>query len=109
MADVHTPEIRSYNMSCIHASNTRPEEKVRKYLFARGFRFRKNDKRYPGKPDIVLPKYKTCIFINGCFWHMHRKRKIKNNLSIQENSPSMCARRVLMFMLRLLRQESPFQ
>lgn len=75
MADVHTPEIRSYNMSCIHASNTKPEEKVRKYLFAHGFRYRKNDKRYPGKPDIVLPKYKTCIFINGCFWHMHQNCK----------------------------------
>ena len=71
MADVHTPEQRSYNMSCIHAKNTKPEEIVRKYLFSKGFRYRKNDSRYPGKPDIVLPKYKTVIFVNGCFWHKH--------------------------------------
>ena len=44
---------------------------MRKYLFSKGFRYRKNDKRYPGKPDIVLPKYKTIIFVNGCFWHKH--------------------------------------
>lgn len=71
MADVHTPEQRSYNMSRIHGKNTKPEELVRKYLFAQGFRYRKNDARLPGKPDIVLPKYKTVIFVNGCFWHGH--------------------------------------
>ena len=71
MADVHTPEQRSYNMSRIRGKNTKPEELVRKYLFAQGFRYRKNDNRLPGKPDIVLPKYKTVIFINGCFWHGH--------------------------------------
>ena len=71
MADVHTPEQRSYNMSRIRGKNTKPEELVRKYLFAKGFRYRKNDNRLPGKPDIVLPKYKTVIFINGCFWHGH--------------------------------------
>lgn len=70
--DTHSKEVRSYNMSCIKGKNTRPELKVRKYLFARGFRFRKNDKRYPGTPDIVLPKYKTMIFVNGCFWHGHQ-------------------------------------
>lgn len=64
-------ETRSYNMSCIRAKDTKPELLVRKYLFNKGFRFRKNDKRYPGKPDIILPKYKTCIFVNGCFWHHH--------------------------------------
>lgn len=58
-------------MSQIRSKNTKPEEIVRKYLFSRGLRYRKNDKRYPGRPDIVLPKYKTAIFINGCFWHMH--------------------------------------
>lgn len=52
-------------------ANTKPEEIVRKYLFSRGFRYRKNDKHLPGTPDIVLPKYKTAIFINGCFWHGH--------------------------------------
>ena len=71
MADVHTPEQRSYNMSRIRGKNTRPEELVRRYLFAQGFRYRKNDARFPGKPDIVLPKYKTVIFVNGCFWHAH--------------------------------------
>ena len=69
--DVHTPEQRRYNMAQIRSKNTKPEALVRKYLFSRGLRYRKNDKRYPGKPDIVLPKYKTIIFINGCFWHMH--------------------------------------
>jgi len=64
-------ETRSYNMACIHSKDTKPELIVRKYLFNIGFRFRKNDKRYPGTPDIVLPKYKTCIFVNGCFWHHH--------------------------------------
>ena len=71
MADVHTPEIRSYNMSRIRNKNTKPEEIVRKYLFSQGFRYRKNDARLPGKPDIVLPKYKTVVFVNGCFWHGH--------------------------------------
>ena len=71
MADVHTPKQRSYNMSRIRNKDTKPEELVRKYLFAQGFRYRKNDARLPGKPDIVLPKYKTVIFVNGCFWHKH--------------------------------------
>lgn len=70
--DVHSKETRSYNMSRIKSSNTKPEEIVRKYLFSKGFRYRKNDKRYPGKPDIVLPKYRTIIFVNGCFWHGHK-------------------------------------
>lgn len=71
MADVHTPEQRSYNMSRIYSKNTKPEELVRKFLFSQGFRYRKNDARLPGKPDIVLPKYKTVVFVNGCFWHGH--------------------------------------
>ncbi|MBQ1735502.1 MAG: DNA mismatch endonuclease Vsr [Lachnospiraceae bacterium] len=71
MADNHTKESRSMNMSHIHSSNTKPEEKVRKYLFANGFRYRKNVRKLPGTPDIVLPKYKTVVFINGCFWHKH--------------------------------------
>lgn len=69
--DVHSKEIRSYNMSRIKGKNTKPEEIVRKYLFSQGFRYRKNDKKLPGHPDIVLPKYKTVIFVNGCFWHGH--------------------------------------
>ncbi len=71
MADTKTREERSRNMANIHSADTVPEEKVRKYLFAHGFRYRKNDKRYPGKPDIVLPKYHTVVFVNGCFWHKH--------------------------------------
>ncbi len=71
MADVLTPEQRSYNMSRIRNRDTKPEEMVRKYLFSHGFRYRKNDTGLPGKPDIVLPKYKTVIFVNGCFWHKH--------------------------------------
>jgi len=62
---------RSENMSRIKSKNTMPEEIVRKYIFSKGLRFRKNDSRYPGKPDIVLPKYRTIVFVNGCFWHCH--------------------------------------
>ena len=69
--DVHDKLTRSYNMSRIRSENTKPEEMVRKYLFSQGLRYRKNDKRLPGKPDIVLPKYRTVVFVNGCFWHMH--------------------------------------
>ena len=69
--DVHDKKTRSYNMSQIKGKNTKPEELVCKYLFSQGFRYRKNDKRLPGSPDVVLPKYKTVIFVNGCFWHGH--------------------------------------
>ena len=62
-------------MSRIRAEETKPEETVRKFLFSHGFRYRKNDKRYPGKPDIVLPKYRTIIFVHGCFWHGHENCK----------------------------------
>ena len=71
MADNHTKEIRSMNMSHIRSTNTKPEEKVRKYLFSKGLRYRKNVRTLPGKPDIVLKKYKTVVFVNGCFWHKH--------------------------------------
>ena len=71
MADTHSKEVRSKNMSRIRSSNTKPESLVRKYLFSKGFRYRKNVRALPGCPDIVLPKYKTIIFVNGCFWHMH--------------------------------------
>ncbi len=71
MSDKLTPELRSWNMSRIKGKDTRIEVEVRKYLFSKGYRFRKNDKRYPGKPDIVLPKYHVAIFVHGCFWHRH--------------------------------------
>ena len=58
-------------MSQIRSKDTKPEVIVRKYLFSKGLRFRKNDKRYPGRPDIVLPKYNTIVFVHGCFWHQH--------------------------------------
>ena len=73
MADVHNTQTRSYNMSRIKGKNTKPEILVRKFLFANGFRYRLNDKKLPGKPAIVLPKYKTVIFVNGCFWHGHNE------------------------------------
>ena len=71
MSDKLTPEKRSWNMSRIKGKDTKIEVEVRKYLFSKGYRFRKNDKRYPGKPDIVLPKYHVAIFVHGCFWHRH--------------------------------------
>lgn len=75
MADVHNKEQRSYNMSRIRSTNTKPEMLVRKFLHAQGYRYRLHDKRLPGKPDIVLPKYRTVIFVHGCFWHGHGKCK----------------------------------
>ena len=71
MSDKLTPEKRSWNMSRIKGKDTKIEVEVRKYLFSKGYRFRKNDKRYPGKPDIVLPTYHVAIFVHGCFWHRH--------------------------------------
>ena len=71
MADVFEKDKRSEIMSHIRSRNTKPEVALRKALFALGFRFRINDKRLPGKPDIVLPKYHTVVFVHGCFWHGH--------------------------------------
>ena len=71
MADIKSKEARSKNMSAIKGKNTKPEVIVRKYLFSQGLRYRKNVSKLPGKPDIVLKKYKTVVFINGCFWHLH--------------------------------------
>ncbi len=65
-------DVRSYNMSEIRSTGTKPEEIVRKYLFSKGLRYRKNVKILPGKPDIVFSKYKTVVFVNGCFWHGHQ-------------------------------------
>lgn len=71
MADNLSGPVRRLNMSHIRSTNTKPEELVRKHLFAQGFRYRKNVAKLPGKPDIVLQKYRTVIFVNGCFWHKH--------------------------------------
>jgi len=83
MADKLTPEQRSSLMSRIRSKNTKPEIAVRRFLHARGFRFRLHDKKLPGTPDIVLPKYRTAIFVNGCLWHGHfwcaRYRMPKSN------------------------------
>lgn len=75
MADVHEPETRSYNMSQISGKDTKPEMIVRKFLHANGFRYRLHVKDLPGKPDLVLPKYNTVIFVHGCFWHAHEDCK----------------------------------
>ena len=75
MADVHSKATRSFNMSQIKAKNTKPEMLVRKFLHAIGFRYSLHKKTLHGKPDIVLPKYKTIIFIHGCFWHGHKNCK----------------------------------
>jgi DNA mismatch endonuclease (patch repair protein) len=71
LMDIHSKETRSFNMSRIKGKNTKPEILVRKYLFSQGLRYRLYSKILPGSPDIVLPKYRTVIFINGCFWHGH--------------------------------------
>ncbi|MBV6878778.1 DNA mismatch endonuclease Vsr [Epilithonimonas ginsengisoli] len=71
MADVHSKAVRSYNMSRIRGKDTKPELLVRRFLFANGLRYRLYDKKLPGKPDIILKKFKTVIFVNGCFWHGH--------------------------------------
>ncbi|UII31111.1 very short patch repair endonuclease [Fulvivirga ulvae] len=72
MADVHEPEVRSYNMSRIKGKNTKPEILVRKFLHAQGFRYGLHNRKLPGKPDLVLRKYKTVMFVHGCFWHGHK-------------------------------------
>lgn len=96
MSDIKTTEERSRNMAAIKGKDTKPEMIVRKYLFSHGLRFRVQVRKLPGTPDIVLPKYKTVIFVNGCFWHGHTgckyfrlpksniqfwKNKIENNIA----------------------------
>ncbi len=93
--DIYSANKRSEIMAGISGKDTKPEITVRKFLFSKGFRYRVNDKRYPGRPDIVLPKYKTAVFVHGCFWHGHKgckasrlpetrkefwKKKISNNI-----------------------------
>ncbi len=76
MADIKSPEARSMNMSHIRGKDTKLELKVRKYLFHNGFRYRKNVRTLPGAPDIVLKKYKSVIFVHGCYWHRHQYCKL---------------------------------
>ncbi len=76
MSNIINKSQRSINMSHIRGVNTTIEILVRRYLFSHGFRFRKNDKKLPGKPDVVLRKYNTVIFVNGCFWHHHKNCKL---------------------------------
>ena len=77
MTDIVSPEKRSRMMSGIKGKNTKPEMIIRKGLYARGFRYRLHVKQLPGKPDLVLHKYKAVIFVNGCFWHKHDCRLFK--------------------------------
>ena len=72
MTDVHNKATRSFNMSQIKWKDTKPEILVRKFLFANGLRYRLHDDKLPGRPDIVLRKFNTVIFVNGCFWHGHK-------------------------------------
>lgn len=71
MADIKSPEERSRNMSMIHGKDTKPEIYIRKKLFEKGFRYRKNAKYITGHPDMWLSKYNTAVFVNGCYWHRH--------------------------------------
>lgn len=84
MSDAHDKKTRSYNMSRIKDHDTKPEILVRKYLHRKGFRFKLHDKSLPGGPDIVLPKYKTIIFVNGCFFHGHVDCNYYRMLSLVE-------------------------
>lgn len=79
LMDIWDKNKRSEVMSKIRSEGTKPEIDLRKALFAKGYRYRINDKRLPGKPDIVLPKYKTAIFIHGCFWHGHEKENCSDS------------------------------
>lgn len=100
MADVVTPEARSRMMSGIRGKNTKPELLIRKLLHGKGFRYRLHDRKLPGKPDIVLPRFRAAILIHGCFWHGHDchlfkwpssneifwKEKLTKNKSVDEHS-----------------------
>ena len=85
-----TSQQRHANMAAIHSKDTKPEMVVRKWLWGHGFRYRLNHPRLPGKPDIVMRKYRTCIFVNGCFWHGHHVQlqtaQIDNGQLIMDNS-----------------------
>jgi len=85
MVDTLSKQHRSWNMACISSKNTKPEKLVRSLLHGLGYRFRIHDRNLPGSPDIVLPKYKTVIFVHGCFWHRHRGCKRCSTPSSNKN------------------------
>ena len=82
--DIHSPEKRSFNMSRIRGKDTTPEMLVRRWLWKNGYRFRLHRKDLPGKPDIVLPRFRAVILVNGCFWHRHGCRASANPASRQD-------------------------
>ena len=85
--DSHNPQQRHNNMAAIHGKDTQPEIVVRRWLWRHGYRYRLNHPRLPGRPDIVMRRYRTCIFVNGCFWHGHHLHLPFDNLpSTIENS-----------------------
>ena len=88
--DTHTTEQRHRNMAAIRGKDTKPEMVVRRWLWAHGFRYRLNHPRLPGKPDLVLRKYHTCIFVNGCFWHGHEVQFIMHNSQCIIESSECC-------------------
>lgn len=86
--DKYSAQQRHNMMAGVHGKDTKPEITVRRYLWNHGFRYRLNHKRLPGHPDIVLRKYRTCIFVNGCFWHGHHTKFAEGeSLLVQESSP----------------------
>ena len=85
MADVHDKETRSYNMSRIKGKNTGPELIVRKFLFSNGIRYRLHEKTLPGKPDIVIKKYKMIVDVRGCFWHGHKECRFGDNIKSESS------------------------
>ncbi|PLV15795.1 very short patch repair endonuclease [Pseudomonas guariconensis] len=83
--DIVSKEVRSRMMANIRGSNTAPEMKVRKLLHSHGFRYRLHPRELPGRPDVVLPRYRVCIFIHGCFWHRHRGCRYATNPTSRED------------------------
>lgn len=90
MPDTQTPQRRHANMAAIHGKDTKPEMVVRKWLWGHGYRYRLNHPRLPGKPDVVMRKYRTCIFVNGCFWHGHHICFPSDDLQFAIESSECC-------------------
>ena len=90
MTDIMTPQQRHYCMSQIHSKDTTPEKRVRQWLWKHGYRYRLNVKGVPGKPDIVMRKYRTAIFVNGCFWHGHFVQFIMHNAQCTIEDSACC-------------------